>query len=208
MDGWMEECIDSLMYRQTNEGMRGWMDEQMDGEMNGCTCGWMESGMERGMEGMVMKKLCMEGLQGVYGWMDGWIQIRIYWTHSLDALLVDTHAAVKRFEGFAEHEGEEADGAELQVVSHFLQHLGRLLLYCLSRLSALHGHLQRTRQRQRPRPRQSCKSKHSLPRIHFAIHVTWVCTWLMTYCRDSDWRTRFFSTLALQGTRFLYTAGV
>lgn len=39
--------------------------------------------------------------------------MRIPSTHSLDALLVDPHTAVKRFEGFAEREGEEADGAEL-----------------------------------------------------------------------------------------------
>lgn len=69
---------------------------------------------------------------------------RVVWTHSLDAVLVDPHAAVQRFKGLAEREGEEADGAELQAVSHFLQHLRRLLLDDLARLAALRRNLRRT----------------------------------------------------------------
>lgn len=45
---------------------------------------------------------------------------RVY-SHPLDSLLIDTDAPEQGFEDFAEREGEEANGAELQGVSHLLQ---------------------------------------------------------------------------------------
>lgn len=41
--------------------------------------------------------------------------------HPLDALFVDTNAPEQGFKDLAEHEGKEANGTELQTVSHLLQ---------------------------------------------------------------------------------------
>ena len=53
---------------------------------------------------------------------------RVCVAHPLESLLVHTDAPEQGFEDFAEREGEEANGAELQVVSHLLQDGRRLLL--------------------------------------------------------------------------------
>lgn len=52
--------------------------------------------------------------------------------HPLDALLVDADAPEQGLKDLAEHEGKEANGAELQTVSHLLQDGGRLLLDIVS----------------------------------------------------------------------------
>lgn len=45
----------------------------------------------------------------------------LQYTHSLDALFIDTDAPKQGFENFSQCEGKEANGAELQTVSHLLQ---------------------------------------------------------------------------------------
>lgn len=62
-------------------------------------------------------------------------------THSLDALLVHTDAPEQGFKDFAEREGEEADGAKLQMVSHLLQDGRRFLLNLLGSPARFFGHL-------------------------------------------------------------------
>lgn len=63
--------------------------------------------------------------------------------HPLDALLIDANAPEQGFKDLAEREGKEANGAELQRVSHLLQDGGRLLLDIVSSparlLQNLHG---------------------------------------------------------------------
>lgn len=62
-------------------------------------------------------------------------------THPLDALFIDTDAPEQGFKDFAECEGEESNGAELQAVSHLLQDGGRLLLDVINSSARLSANL-------------------------------------------------------------------
>lgn len=61
--------------------------------------------------------------------------------HPLDALLVDANAPEQGFKDLAERKGKEANGAELQTVSHLLQDGDRLLLDIVSSPARLLGNL-------------------------------------------------------------------
>lgn len=61
--------------------------------------------------------------------------------HPLDSILIDVDAAEQGFEDFAECEGKEANGAELQAVGHLLQDGRGLSLDLIHRPAALSGDL-------------------------------------------------------------------
>lgn len=63
------------------------------------------------------------------------------WSHPLDPLFVDTDAPEQRFKDFAECEGKESNGAELQTLSHLLEDGRRLLLDVIGRPARLFGNL-------------------------------------------------------------------
>lgn len=62
-------------------------------------------------------------------------------SHPLDALFVHVDAPEQGFEDLAECEGKEANGAELQTVSHFLQDGGRLQLDVIGPPARVFGNL-------------------------------------------------------------------
>ncbi len=61
--------------------------------------------------------------------------------HPLDSLFIDTDAPEQGFKHLAEREGKEANGAQLQTVSHLLQDGRRLLLDVISSSAHLFGNL-------------------------------------------------------------------
>lgn len=66
-------------------------------------------------------------------------------SHPLDALLVDADAPEQGFKDLAEREGEEANGAELQRVSHLLQDGRRILADVIGCPARLFGNLHNTK---------------------------------------------------------------
>lgn len=65
----------------------------------------------------------------------------VQYTHSLDALFIDTDAPEQGFKNFGQCEGKEANGAEVQTVSHLLQDGRCFLLNVISSPACLFGNL-------------------------------------------------------------------